>query len=279
MKIRRVVSLTSALTFITMLITSVMLFIVPEGRVAHWANWTMLGLNKEQWAEVHTNLGILFLITLTCHIYLNWKAIKAYLNSKTSTFKFFSKEFNSSALIVTAFFLGTYFHIAPFSSILQLSEDIKHNAASQYGDPPFGGAQRASIEELAARLQLNLDQGLVQLKDSGFKIEDTSMTLEELAEINHTTPQKIYLAMMSTQPSSSSAEPSRIQPPSSGLGRITLQELNQQYGVNLENALLQLQAQNSTINDNMRLRDIADLLGQSPEEVFNQLAASSAAHE
>ncbi len=241
----------------------------------------MLGLNKEQWAEIHTNLGILFLATLNFHIYFNWKAIKIYLNNKANNFKFFSTEFNSAALIVTAFFLGTYFQLMPFSSILQLSADIKQNAASQYGDPPFGGAQRSSLVEFAERLQLDLSQGVIQLKNSGFEIEDTSMTLEELADINHTTPQQIYLTMMpeQTQADAAARKPSTALvtpvPTTSGLGRMTLAELNKHYGINLEQALAQLQARNNSINKDTKIRDIAELFGQTPEEVFNQLTMSN----
>jgi len=38
LKIRRITSLTASLAFILMLLTSIILYIVPQGRVAYWAD-------------------------------------------------------------------------------------------------------------------------------------------------------------------------------------------------------------------------------------------------
>ena len=75
MKIRKIASLTAALSFIVMLLTSIILYIVPQGRIAYWADWRLWGLTKEQWGNIHINTGILFLTALGFHIYYNWKPI------------------------------------------------------------------------------------------------------------------------------------------------------------------------------------------------------------
>jgi len=49
------------LAFIGMAVTSLILFIVPQGRVAYWADWRLLGLSKTDWGNIHINLGLLFL--------------------------------------------------------------------------------------------------------------------------------------------------------------------------------------------------------------------------
>ena len=36
MKLRKITSLTAGLTFIAMVVTSVILYIVPQGRIAYW---------------------------------------------------------------------------------------------------------------------------------------------------------------------------------------------------------------------------------------------------
>jgi hypothetical protein len=61
--IRKVTSLTAALAFILMVLTSIVLYIVPQGRVAYWADWRLLGLTKTDWGNININLGLLFLIT------------------------------------------------------------------------------------------------------------------------------------------------------------------------------------------------------------------------
>jgi ABC-type antimicrobial peptide transport system permease subunit len=46
MKIRKITSLTAGLAFLVMLLTSVILYIVPAGRIAYWADWHFVGSYK-----------------------------------------------------------------------------------------------------------------------------------------------------------------------------------------------------------------------------------------
>ena len=131
MQIRKIVSLFAALSFIIMALTSFILYIVPQGRIAYWANWHLLGLTKEQWGNIHINTGILFLIALGFHIYYNWKLIISYLKDKAKNLKVFTKELNIALLLTLLVILGTHFGIPPFSSILAISENIKEIAAEK----------------------------------------------------------------------------------------------------------------------------------------------------
>mgnify|MGYP000181594178 CR=1 FL=1 len=39
MKIRKIASLTALLSFVVVIVTSIVLYIVPQGRIAYWADW------------------------------------------------------------------------------------------------------------------------------------------------------------------------------------------------------------------------------------------------
>jgi hypothetical protein len=82
MNIRRNTSLTAFLSFFFILLTSVVLYIVPQGRMAYWADWHLWSLSKDQWGAIHINVGFLFLLTLLLHIYYNWKPITLYLQNR-----------------------------------------------------------------------------------------------------------------------------------------------------------------------------------------------------
>jgi hypothetical protein len=43
--------------------TGIVLYIVPQGRIAYWTLWSFLGLNKEQWGDVHIMFGGIFIAT------------------------------------------------------------------------------------------------------------------------------------------------------------------------------------------------------------------------
>lgn len=64
MSMRKITSLTATLSFVLTVVTSIILYIVPHGRVAYWSDWRMWGLNKTQWGDIHINMGLLFLLSL-----------------------------------------------------------------------------------------------------------------------------------------------------------------------------------------------------------------------
>ena len=100
MKMRKITSLTAGVSFLLMVLTSIVLYILPQGRVAYWADWRLWGLSKSDWGNIHINMGFLFLAALCLHIYYNWRAITSYLKDKARRMKVFTPDFNV-ALIVT----------------------------------------------------------------------------------------------------------------------------------------------------------------------------------
>ncbi len=83
MSMRRVTSLTIFFAFVTMVVTGIVLYIVPQGRVAYWADWRLLGLSKTQWGEIHVAMGLLMLLAGVLHIVYNWKPITTYLKDRS----------------------------------------------------------------------------------------------------------------------------------------------------------------------------------------------------
>ena len=149
MNIRRTVSLTAALAFVVMVLTSIILYIVPQGRVAYWADWRLMGLSKTQWGAVHINMGLLFLIALGLHVYYNWKPLTQYLKDRARNWKVFTPEFNLAALVVGVFTVGTLAGWPPFATILVIQDGIKDAAAEKYGEPPYGHAELSTLRIFA----------------------------------------------------------------------------------------------------------------------------------
>ncbi|MCK4782139.1 MAG: DUF4405 domain-containing protein, partial [Desulfobacteraceae bacterium] len=42
------------ISFVVDTISGIILYVAPPGRIANWTNWTIWGLNKEEWAAIHT---------------------------------------------------------------------------------------------------------------------------------------------------------------------------------------------------------------------------------
>ena len=111
---RKATSLTLLISFIPLILTSVILYIAPEGRVAYWADWHLLGLSKTQWSDIHINLGFLFLAAGLIHLWLNWRPILAYLKNKAKELVVFTPAMWVALLLNLVFLVGTLAYILPF---------------------------------------------------------------------------------------------------------------------------------------------------------------------
>ena len=89
--------------FLILLVTGVVLYLVPHGRVANWINWELMGLSKDQWTSVHILSVLLFLLVSIFHLIFNWKPFKHYFYHKLQGVQRFREL--SLALLISGFFL------------------------------------------------------------------------------------------------------------------------------------------------------------------------------
>ena len=73
-------SLCSLVSFILLALTAIILHIELHGRVAYWTKWNFLGLEKDQWGNIHLFAGLLFLVAGGFHLHYNSKPLLGYLN-------------------------------------------------------------------------------------------------------------------------------------------------------------------------------------------------------
>jgi len=107
MFIRKTTSLTMLISFVLLVLTSVILYIVPQGRVAYWPDWHLWGLSKTQWGNLHINLGFLFLLAGFLHLFYNWKPMMAYMKNKAKKLKVFTANFNIAMILTVVISVGT----------------------------------------------------------------------------------------------------------------------------------------------------------------------------
>jgi hypothetical protein len=155
MSFRRIISLTSFLSFILLAVTSVILYIVPHGRVAYWSNWHMWGLSKSEWGNLHINVGVLFLVVVMIHTILNWNAIVNYMKTREKKLIIFTMDFNIAMVLVLITTLCSIYMLPPYSWVIEFGESIKDRASITYGEPPYGHAELSTIRVLAERMRLN----------------------------------------------------------------------------------------------------------------------------
>lgn len=268
MDLRKTVSLTTLLSFIALIITSVILYLAPQGKVAHWAGWEMMGLGKEPWAALHTNLGILFVAAGIIHTVLNRKAIVAYLK-KAQKINVFTADFNIALILTLAVTLLTLLELPPVHSIQTLNTKLKDEAAVKYGDPPYGHAEISSLSTFCRRLGLPLDESIQKLKAAGLKAVSADATLADIAAANNIPPQAVYNLINITSGSQAPATGRQ----GSGLGRKTLEELCSEYGVETDAVIQKLAEIGIKVDSAQTIKDIADANRMTPADLNGMISA------
>lgn len=271
MNTRKVTSLTALLSFILLILTSVILYIVPAGRVAYWSDWHLWGLTKTQWGQIHINLGVLFLIAICFHIYFNWNPILLYLKNKAKQLTIFTKDFNIALVITLVFILGTFFMVPPFSTILNISENIKDEAALKYGEPPYGHAELSSFTSFVKKTGLDLEASLAALEKKGIRIESSDQTVLDIAKANNLTPKQVFEAINIEKPAATSGIP-EIPPP--GTGNLTLVQLCEKFKQDPDKIAATLQNKGMTVSKEMKIRDIAEKNNLNPIQLYELIRAA-----
>jgi hypothetical protein len=273
-KIRRITSLTASLALVLMILTSIILYIVPEGRVAYWAEWRLWGLSKTEWGNIHINMGLLFLISMFLHIYYNWKTLISYLKNKAKQVKVFTPELCAALVLTIVFIIGTYFLVPPFSWMMSLNDYFKDTGAAKYGEPPYGHAELSSLRTFTQRMNLDLEKSMELLNQAGYRVEDSAVTLAAIARRHNIPPQLVYEAMKSaaTIPDPrSEADGVLPESPQPGIGKLTLADFCAQFNLNLKLVVRELKQQGIEASEELTFKKIATENKTSPSELYERI--------
>ena len=262
------------MAFILMLLTSIILYIVPQGRVAYWANWRLWGLTKTDWGNIHINLGFLFLIALFLHIYYNWKPLISYLKNKAKKIKVFTPEFNIALIVVIVFTVGTYFLVPPFSWVMALNGHLKDAGAERYGEPPYGHAELSSLKTFTKKMNLDLTMSLELLDKAGYTVENSDITLEAIGRRYNIPPQRVYQTI---QPAviiaaQNFGDNNRLpESPQPGTGNLTLADFCTQFNLNMKLIVREFKKQGIEASEELTLKKIADQNKTSPTDIYERI--------
>jgi hypothetical protein len=252
------------ISFIVDTISGVILYIAPPGRIAHWTNWTIWGLDKEEWGAIHTIFGYVLLIIVGIHLYYNWKIFWNFIWSKVRKALNLKWELITATVLCLFLFLGTLWNIPPFSSTMDLGEHFKQSWEEAKVEVPIAHAELLSLHEFAEKIKVPVDQILHALKSRGYKVKNVQQILGDVAKENRTSLDKLYEVIKSegVKP----AVPGTIE--GTGMGKKTLNAICSEKGRSIEEVLARLKQKGIEANPNDSLKDVASKLGKTPMEIF-----------
>ena len=169
-----------------------MLYISPQGKIAKWVNWTLLGLSKDEYEAIHITISVLFIVIFFFHVWYNWKSIKNYMRSKMKKMVFFTPEMTIALLLNILFVTGTYFKLPPFQQVIDFGDTIKEYWVDVHGEPPYGHAEEATIKALAQSQGIEVSKAISLLQGKKLQGVVESITLMDLGKLNGIAPSEIF---------------------------------------------------------------------------------------
>lgn len=255
------------ISFIVDTLSGIILYIAPAGRIANWTNWKVWGLDKEAWGAVHTIFGYVLLIIVGVHLYYNWRMFLNFIWNKMKKAVNLKWELLFATLACLIIFLGTLWHIPPFSSTMELGEYFKASWEESKVETPIAHGELLSLEEFANNIQIPPNELLGILRSKGYEVKDFKQTLGDIARENQTSPQSLYELIKPEDPNSGAGLPKSYQ--GSGLGKKTLETICAERGIPLDAALDRLKQSGIDAQPNDGLKDLAGRVGITPLELLN----------
>jgi hypothetical protein len=262
---RGFISLLTFGSFIVMTVNGIVLYFAPEGRIAHWVDWSVFGFSKEGWSDMHIVSSFLFVAVGIYHLVYNWKPFVSYVSKKLSGGLRLKKELVIAAAVSIYIMFAPVYHIFPCNYIVDFGGYLKKLSiiGPEY-EPPFGGAEAVSLKSLAKRVNIDLERALAELRANGITVESGDTTLKKIAEENGTVPMKLYALMKKVEQKPESVQQASYTPElveekfsGTGFGRKTLAEMCKAAGVDINIAKDRLRKNNIEMKDDETMKDAA----------------------
>lgn len=191
--LRGFISLLTALSFLIMTVSGVILFITPQGRVAYWLDWTFLGISKTQWGDMHITTSLLFAVAGLWHTWLNWRALVSYFQDKVSKALALKAELAVAAVITVFCTVGGIYQTPPLSYVLDFNEYLKESwIKSPEDEPVINHAELLPFKQFVQKVDIELEPALAELKKQGIKVDGPDQKLLDISRKNGTSPAQIY---------------------------------------------------------------------------------------
>ena len=277
---RAFASLLSLVSFLVLGITGVILYLTPQGRVAYWVDWHLMGLDKSQWGNIHILGALLFLIAGIFHLCYNWRPLINYLSGKATAGLKYKTELAFSCVIFLWVAASGIWSLPPLSYVLDWSEDIKDSwiVSSDY-EPPFGHAEQVSIYSFTKKQNIPTDQAVKALNVAGIQVDDPTRSVGAIAAANGVSPMKLYMTIKGLEPkeeipgAGAAWTPEMVEKTFSGkgLGKKSLGQIAKQLKMDLSKVQSRLAAANIQMQAKDKFKDVAGKNGLTPLDLLKKI--------
>jgi hypothetical protein len=259
---RAVISVLIAASFLFLVLSGIILFLSPPGRVANWTNWAMLGLRKQEWISLHVWFSTLFLAAALLHVFFNWRPLLSYFKGRLTRRLSFRREWVVAVVICGSVYAGTRAGVPPFSTLLAFGDKVKESWDQPQERAPIPHAELLTLAELSQKAAVDLTDATNRLHAAGITNFQPETLVREIAEKNARSGKQLYDLLLNQAVKGgekSGAGTAHGSGPGSGggPGRKTLSQFCSDAGIDLQQALARLKAKGIQASAELTLREIA----------------------
>jgi LysM repeat protein len=255
---RGFVSLFVSLLFIITAVSGIVLYISPAARFASDSSWSVFALNKYQWRSVHTIFTFLFIITVTFHLFFNWRPLLAYLRRKMESHIRLRKEFICASMLTVFLFFLLVKDMPPFSNIMELRDDFKYSVTSS------NSVNTNDLDDAA------VDTAKICIaQSSGGEKSCRDCTLESCIKTGHET------AVKKSIPASKSVlkNTSHNTEEKKGIGKKTIGQLSADHNLSGKEGISMLSAKGIKAGTGDKVKEIAEKYNMRPSDINSILSS------
>ncbi len=143
---RQFVSVLLSFIFIALILSGIILFLVPSGRIAHADHWQIMGLSKDDWADVHLVFSLFFLIGIVFHVIYNFSCFLHYFKSHITKKLAFRKEWVLAFLGFALILLLSLSTVWPFGNLQTWRDYFRQEYWENSATQSAKGRHQANIE-------------------------------------------------------------------------------------------------------------------------------------
>ena len=269
---RALISVLTGISFLLLVISGIVLFITPPGRIAHWTGWRFWGMTKDQWGATHIWFGLTFLAAALLHLYLNWRPLLNYFKNRLTKRFAVRTEWLVAVIVCVVVFVGGLLEVPPFSSLIAWDDQIKLSWDVGQERAPIPHAELLSLADLAQEVELDVAVMLANLTEKGILDGTPETVLGELAKRHGKTPNELFLIATAAAQAEAGDRLQHATGTGKGLGRLTIKEFCRQEGLDPKETLRQLREAGIPAETSTTLREIAQEYQIRPHEIVKMLA-------
>ena len=267
------VSLLLTLSFFLAVLSGIMLYLSPRGRIANWTDWTLLGATKDGWTDLHLIAIVIMLVTGLLHLFwFNWKLFLTYLGRSAKGALRYPRELLVSILLFVLLSVGVIYQVPGAYVFTNLRNTILDSYEKPDDQPPIPHAEELTLDVLARDiLSVSFDDVRNQLTSAGWEAPEEQEKVGVYAARAGVSPDELYAELEPLRREKNNTSPIAARSQfthGGGIGKITLQQFCDQQGITLRAAqwaLVQSGVKEAASDDTMK--DVASVIGKKPGEL------------